>query len=110
MVLVLLCVCILAIMKSSERFLLPCHEFSDVNAWVLPDVLCILQPREVVSATGKSSDEIVLELAAELALKVPQPLDKKRAGENTFRVVDGMLDSLAVVLLQEMVRVWATPV
>lgn len=64
-----------------------------------------IQPREVKSASGRSTDEIVADLAKEIESKLPAVLDRGQAGETTFRVsAAGIPDSLSVVLMQEMER------
>ena len=62
-----------------------------------------LQPREAGGAEGKSSDDIVLEAAADIKAQIPPLLDKTNSGPNTFRILDtGLVSSLDTVLAQEM--------
>lgn len=64
-----------------------------------------LQPRETGGGDGKSSDDIVLDLAAEIEAQVPDILDEEKAGPKTFvRMESGLLSSLDTVLSQEMVK------
>lgn len=64
-----------------------------------------LQPRESGGGGGMSSDDIVLDLVAEIESQVPAILDKEMAGPNTFVVLDtGLISSLDTVLSQEMVK------
>ncbi|GBG29459.1 Dynein heavy chain 1, axonemal [Hondaea fermentalgiana] len=64
-----------------------------------------LQPRESGGGGGMSSDDIVLDLVAEIEGQVPEFLDKELAGPNTFVVLDsGLISSLDTVLSQEMVK------
>ena len=54
-----------------------------------------LQPRETGGGDGKSSDDIVLDLAAEIKCQVPEILDDEKAGPNTFVVLPSGLISSA---------------
>jgi dynein heavy chain len=65
-----------------------------------------MQPR-LVSGTGlgKTPDEVVSELAQEIATGLPAPLTRAEAGATTFSPgPGGRLNSLSVVLLQESER------
>jgi len=64
-----------------------------------------IQPREIVSASGVSSDTIVASMAADMEEKMPPMLERRKAGPDTFVVhPNGVMDSLGTVLLQEMER------
>lgn len=65
-----------------------------------------MQPRLVSgTGTGKSPDEVVSDLAREIAEGLPAPLSKAEAGPGTFAPgPGGRLNSLAVVLDQESER------
>jgi dynein heavy chain len=65
-----------------------------------------LQPRAGggAGAGGKSSDEVVGELAADIEAHLPARLRTEDAGPSTFTYKGGHMDSLATVLSQEMVR------
>jgi len=64
-----------------------------------------IQPRELVSASGVSSDQIVASIAADLEERMPQVLDRKKAGPDTFKLTAaGVMDSLGTVLSQELER------
>lgn len=64
-----------------------------------------LQPRQTSSGTGKTSDEIVLDMIANIQTKHPGVLDEDEAGKNTFVVqTNGLITSLDTVLKQEIVK------
>jgi len=64
-----------------------------------------IQPREVAGGTGKSADQVVASLAESIETKLPALLDRKEAGAATFQQrSNGVMDSLATVLGQEMER------
>ena len=68
---------------------------------------CIqLQPRAGNSGDGdgKTPDEVVTELAQEVESKLPSDLDMDDAGPSTFTMNGELMDSLAIVLKQEMIR------
>jgi dynein heavy chain len=71
---------------------------------MLATVLSI-QPREIVSASGVSSDSIVSSIALDLEERMPPLLDRKKAGPETFKITAaGVMDSLGTVLSQEIDR------
>ena len=54
---------------------------------------------------GKSSDDLVYELAEQYEAECPQLLDEGKAGPTTFVIQgNGLLSSLAICLTQEMVK------
>ena len=67
-----------------------------------------IEPRDGGNNSGKSFDDIVLDLATSIESNLPEPLKKEDAGPTTFttRVVLGMevMDSLATVLSQEIIK------
>jgi dynein heavy chain len=64
-----------------------------------------IQPREMASASGVSSDTVVSTLALEMEERMPNLLDAKKAGAETFKMTSmGILESLGTVLVQEMER------
>lgn len=65
-----------------------------------------IQPREIVSASGVSSDTIVASIALDMEERMPHLLDRKKAGPETFKVsnITGVMDSLGTVLSQEIDR------
>jgi len=64
-----------------------------------------LQPRTGGGVGGKSPDELVTELAEHMESQVPAILDKDNAGPTTFVVQpNGLLNSVAIVLTQEMIK------
>ncbi|GCB71828.1 hypothetical protein scyTo_0001714 [Scyliorhinus torazame] len=65
----------------------------------------VVQPNIMARGTGKSSDEIVKELADSILLKIPEKLDLEVAIETLFvRDRKGRLNSLTTVLGQEVDR------
>jgi len=71
----------------------------------LLDTVLSIQPRATSSSGGKSPDQLVAELAVELAASVAPVLDMDEAAEGLFDRTDtGQLKSLSVVLSQEMDR------
>ena len=73
-------------------------------------MLNILELQPLVSGGGggggaKTSDEIVMDVCAELSEKVPEQLTEEESAETTFVLQDnGLYPSLAIVLQQEMVK------
>jgi dynein heavy chain len=55
-------------------------------------------------SSGKSPDEVVTDLAKEVESKLPGDLNMDDAGSTTFTMNGELMDSLAIVLKQEMVR------
>jgi dynein heavy chain len=67
--------------------------------------LLSLMPRDSGGGGGLSSDEIVNNLAIQIADGLPDNLDHDAAGEGTFVIqANGLLTSLMIVLEQEMVK------
>lgn len=76
----------------------------NLSTVMLSTVLSI-QPREIVSASGVSSDTIVASIALDLEERMPPLLDRKKAGADTFKITAaGVMDSLGTVLSQEIDR------
>ena len=79
--------------------------FNRDESLVLMHTLLSLQPRSAGGGGGKSSDEIVTEMCVDIEGKVPDILDEEEAGETTFVIQpNGLLNSLAIVLEQEMIK------
>ncbi|KAJ9531756.1 hypothetical protein QJQ45_021904, partial [Haematococcus lacustris] len=71
----------------------------------LVDAILSIQPRVSASSSGRSSDEVVAELAERLASELPPLLSRDEAAVGLFdRTASGKLNSLSVVLGQEMDR------
>lgn len=71
----------------------------------LMTTLLSLQPRASTSGGGKSSDDIVVELANMYEQQTPESLDEENAGPTTFIIQsNGLLNSLAICLVQEMIK------
>ncbi|KAG2448089.1 hypothetical protein HYH02_007114 [Chlamydomonas schloesseri] len=71
----------------------------------LVDAVLSIQPRVSGGSSGKGSDEVVSELAAELQAALPPLLTREEAALGLFdRTEAGQLNSLSVVLGQEMDR------
>lgn len=58
-----------------------------------------IQPRESGGGDGKSSDEIVIELAATLEGQIPEMLLKEECAKNLFLETDGLMQCLSTVLI-----------
>jgi dynein heavy chain len=79
--------------------------FNRDESLILMSTLLSLQPREGGGGGGKSADEIVTEMADSIEAQLPAILDEEEAGETTFIVQpNGLLNSLAIVLQQEMIK------
>ena len=70
----------------------------------LIDTVLSLQPRSSGSGSGRSSDEIVADLARTIESELPPALDMAEASPSTFVRKGEHMDSLATVLSQEMER------
>eukprot|EP01041_Mallomonas_annulata_P001585 gene1585-3062_t len=67
--------------------------------------LLSLQPRSSGGGSGKTSDEMVIELADALEAQCPEKLNEESAGPTTFVIQpNGLLPSLAICLVQEMIK------
>jgi len=79
--------------------------FNTNESLSLMSTLLSLQPRSSGGGSGKSSDEIVLDIAAGLEKQCPEVMDMDDAGPTTFIVqANGILPSLAICLVQEIVK------
>jgi dynein heavy chain len=79
--------------------------FTTNESITLMATLLSLQPREAATVGGKTSDDIVLELADDFTERLPNVLNADEAGPLTFIIqTNGLLNSLAICLEQEMVR------
>jgi hypothetical protein len=65
-----------------------------------------VQPRSAGGGAGKSSDDIVTELATLYETEsCPEPLLEEEAGPKTFVLeANGLLNPLAICLVQEMIK------
>eukprot|EP00854_Cymbomonas_tetramitiformis_P012166 gene12165-14372_t len=71
---------------------------------IIETVLSI-QPRLAAAEGGKSSDDIVTEVASDIKEALPDSLERNDAGPSTFEVEsNGHITSLGIVLMQEMDR------
>jgi dynein heavy chain len=70
----------------------------------LLDAALDLQPRSGGGGGGRSPDEVVGELAAEIEGELPPRLDAAEAGASTFVMKGEHMDSLGTVLTQEVER------
>jgi len=71
---------------------------------VLLESVLNLQPRASSSGSGRSPDEIVKEIAQTIEAELPDKLDRETAGPTTFIKRGEHMDSLSIVLAQEMER------
>jgi dynein heavy chain, axonemal len=79
--------------------------FNTYESLLLMSTLLSLQPRSAGGGAGKSSDDLVVELAEQYEAECPEKLDESRAGPTTFVIQsNGLLNSLAICLTQEMVK------
>jgi dynein heavy chain len=68
-------------------------------------IVFLAQPRSAGGGAGKSSDEMVTELATTFESLCPELLLEENAGPTTFVIQsNGLLSSLAICLTQEMVK------
>jgi dynein heavy chain len=76
----------------------------DCTRVLMADILS-LQPRAAGGGGGLSSDDMVSNLTMQIEEQTPANLDEEEAGETTFIIQpNGLLNSLAIVLTQEMVK------
>lgn len=67
------------------------------------DAIIAVQPRTSSGGSGKSNDQIVEEMAAELLRQMPPPLSKKEAHALSFaKLEDGSVNPLGIFLSHEM--------
>jgi dynein heavy chain len=84
------------------------HQNADITYQTKESLLMLntiisLQPRTGGGGGGKGSDEIVAEVAEDLASKMPNALNLREAGELTFaKLPDGSMNTLGIFLSQEM--------
>lgn len=68
-------------------------------------IILDIQPRVTQSGSGKSGDEIILDLIMELQEKQPEVIDPNDCAKNLFKLNNhGLMHCLATVLLQEIER------
>jgi dynein heavy chain len=70
----------------------------------LIDTVLSLQPRSSGSGGGRTPDEVVAELARVIEAELPAPLLLESAAASTFQLRGEYMDSLGIVLMQEMER------
>lgn len=79
--------------------------FNTNESLMMMGTLLSLQPRSTGGGAGKTSDEMVTELATSFEASCPDLLLEEEAGETTFVIQEnGLLNSLAICLVQEMVK------
>lgn len=79
--------------------------FNTNESLILMSTLLSLQPRAASGGGGKSSDDIVIDLATMYEQMTPQTLEEEDAGVTTFIIQsNGLLNSLAICLVQEMIK------
>jgi dynein heavy chain len=79
--------------------------FNTNESLTLMATLLSLQPRSSGGGSGKTSDDVVIELATAFESQCPALLSEDDAGPTTFVIQpNGLLNSLAICLDQEMVK------
>ena len=79
--------------------------FNTNESLALMATMLSLQPRSGGGGSGKTSDDVVTELATAFEADCPQQLNEDDAGPTTFVIQsNGLLTSLAICLSQEMVK------
>lgn len=79
--------------------------FNTNESLALMAAILSLQPRSSGGGSGKTSDDVVLELAQKFENESPALLLDEEAGPTTFVIQpNGLLTSLAICLAQEMVK------
>jgi len=87
------------------------HQNADISCQTketnaMLDVIISLQPRTGGGGGGKTSDELVAEIAEEMVASLPKPLNAKEGSELTFsKLEDGSMNPLAIFLTHEMSKV-----
>mmetsp|Transcript_18668 Transcript_18668/g.59084 ORF Transcript_18668/g.59084 Transcript_18668/m.59084 type:complete len:900 (+) Transcript_18668:315-3014(+) len=84
------------------------HQNADISSQQkeskeIADAIIAVQPRTSSGGSGKSNDEIVLEIAEDLARQMPPALSRKEAHSSVFRkLADGSVNPLGIFLGHEM--------
>lgn len=79
--------------------------FNTNESLILMSTLLSLQPRASGGGSGKTSDDVVVELANLFEAQAPPTLNEEDAGPTTFVIQsNGLLNSLAICLAQEMIK------
>jgi dynein heavy chain len=79
--------------------------FNTSESLTLMASILYLQPRASGGGSGKTTDEVVVDLANVFAEKAPEILDPDDAGSTTFVIQEnGLMTSLAICLEQEMIK------
>jgi dynein heavy chain, axonemal len=69
------------------------------------ETILSIQPRVSAAASGKSPDEIVMDMATQFAALVPETLEESLGNQEHFELTaEGNMRSLSIVLLQEMAK------
>ena len=69
------------------------------------ETILSIQPRVSSAASGKTPDEIVMEMATDFASQVPELLEEASGNQAHFELTEeGNMRSLSIVLLQEMAK------
>lgn len=86
------------------------HENANVTyntneSMALMSTLLSLQPRSSGGGSGKSSDDVVIELANLFESQAPENMQDEEAGPTTYIIQpNGLLTSLAICLSQEIIK------
>jgi len=79
--------------------------FTTNESLALMSTLLSLQPRSSGGGSGKSSDDIVIDLAAAFESRCPEAMQDEEAGPTTFTIQsNGLMSSLAICLSQEIIK------
>jgi len=79
--------------------------YQDQASTKIIETIVSIQPRDTGGSDGKSSDDIVIELAIGLLKEAPELLDLSTAHKDLFVIVEyDLIPSLSTVLLQEIER------
>lgn len=69
------------------------------------ETILSIQPRVSAAASGKTPDEIVMDMATQFSSMVPEMLDEAQGNQEHFELTpEGNMRSLSIVLLQEMAK------
>lgn len=79
--------------------------FTTNESLLLMGTLLSLQPRSSGGGSGKSSDDIVIDLAGAFEVRCPDAMLDEEAGATTFTIQsNGLMTSLAICLSQEIIK------
>ena len=69
------------------------------------ETILSIQPRVSAAASGKTPDEIVMDMATQFSSMVPEMLEEAHGNQEHFELTpEGNMRSLSIVLLQEMAK------